>query len=96
MEERFGSFVALRTSLDLITGERHQSYGSANASFTRVAAGWEQILGCEITPRQVALCMAWLKISREVNKHKNDNLVDAISYIALAADVGEVDAIAPL
>ena len=41
---------------------------------------WSAILGITVTPQQVALCMVGVKISREVNKHKADNIVDGCGY----------------
>jgi hypothetical protein len=47
------------------------------ALFEKVAAGWSHILGFEIEPRKVPLCMIWMKLVRESNRHGLDNLVDA-------------------
>lgn len=41
---------------------------------------WGAILGVEVTPVQVGLCMIALKISRECNMHKRDNLTDIAGY----------------
>jgi len=42
---------------------------------------WAAILGIpEVTPEQVGLCMVAVKISRQVNKAKRDNLVDICGY----------------
>lgn len=76
---------------NLINGERNQQYGSAKVAFTRYAAGWSQILGIEVTPKQVALCMLWLKIGREVNRPKRDNLTDMAGYIGLAEQIDRDD-----
>ena len=40
-------------------------------------------------PHLVALCMAGLKVSREVNGHKRDNLVDGVDYLICAHRVIE-------
>ena len=39
------------------------------------------ILGQPVTPEQVGLCMVIVKLAREVNGHKRDNIVDAIGYL---------------
>lgn len=71
----------LLTAQELITGDRKDSYGDT----TLVTASlWSAYLKTEITPAQVCLCMALLKIARESHKHKQDNLIDAAGYIALA------------
>lgn len=65
-------------------------YGPAENSFDRIAAGWRVILGIDtISPYQVALCMAWLKIARESYQHKDDNLRDLLGYTLNAADIWE-------
>jgi hypothetical protein len=65
----------------LVNGERDQTYGTALTNFTRIAKLWSVVLNMEVTPEQVGLCMALLKIAREVNKHKRDNLVDCAGYL---------------
>ena len=58
---------------ELIYGARQQSYGHPWLDFSRIAKIWEAIFGHPVTPEQV-------KISREVNAHKRDNLVDGAGY----------------
>lgn len=70
----------LKEANTIIYGEREASYGTVTDNFTRIAKGWEQILNTPVTPQQVGLCMAWLKIARECNGHKRDNLVDLAGY----------------
>jgi Domain of unknown function (DUF6378) len=66
---------------DKITGgDRHDSYGHPRADFTRTAILWSAFLGITITPEQVPLMMILLKVSREANKHKRDNLTDIAGY----------------
>ncbi len=64
----------------LVHGDRNQDYGSPLDDFTRTAKMWSAILGCEVTPEQVGLCMCAVKISRQCNKPKGDNLVDLAGY----------------
>lgn len=73
----------LQQAEELINGDRAKDYGDVRVNFKRIADGWTVILGKEITPRQVGLCMAWLKIAREVHKPKADNIVDACGYLGL-------------
>jgi hypothetical protein len=78
----------LETARDLITGDRNRDYGEPLDNFQRIATGWAVVLGCEVTPHQVALCMAWLKIARlcETPGHA-DSYVDAAAYVALADEL---------
>ena len=42
---------------------------------------WGSILDIpDVSPEKVGLCMVALKISRECNQHKRDNLVDGSGY----------------
>jgi hypothetical protein len=71
----------LEQAQKLIYGDRQADYGSVTTNFTNIAKGWEVILGGKVTPEQVGLCMAWVKIARQSNKPKHDNLVDIAGYI---------------
>lgn len=71
----------------LINAERQDDYGSPAESFARIAALWSAYLGHTVTGKDVAVCMALLKFSREAHSHKRDNLLDAAGYIGLAADM---------
>lgn len=64
-----------------VYGERQASYGHPATDFERTGRIWGAILGIDdVPPHLVALCMAGLKISREVNEPKRDNMVDLIGY----------------
>lgn len=63
-----------------VIGERGSDYGSVNEDFDRIAKLWSVIFDTEITGDKVALAMITLKISRQLNKHKRDNIVDIAGY----------------
>jgi hypothetical protein len=65
----------------LINGQRQDDYGHPLDDFSRTAKIWSAIIGVPITAEQVALCMVGVKISRECNMHKDDNLIDAAGYL---------------
>lgn len=73
----------LEEAAAVITGPRREAYGDAKESFARIAAVWISILKHPVSGREVALCMAGLKLCRESNAHHRDNLVDAAGYLAL-------------
>lgn len=73
----------------LINGARREAYGAKSESFKRVAKVWSAVLLHPVTPEQVALCMAGLKLIREAKKHGRDNCVDGAAYFELAHEVAE-------
>lgn len=78
----------LNAASDLINGQRAKDYGDAYEMHRRIAAGWAEILCVNITPAQVALCMAWLKIARLVETPDHlDSFVDLVAYGALAGEI---------
>jgi len=77
---------------DLINGDRAETYGDAYEMHRRIAAGWSEILGHEVRPHEVALCMAWVKMARIVESEDHaDSYVDGVAYIALAGEIQQRD-----
>lgn len=72
----------LETALKLVGGDRQKNYGHPLTDFTKTAKIWSAVLGMDVTPRQVALCMIGVKISRLVQTpgHK-DSVVDIAGYL---------------
>lgn len=64
----------------LTSEDRRKEYGHPNESFHRIAKFWSVVLGIDVTPDQVALCMITVKIAREMNGHKPDSLIDIAGY----------------
>lgn len=71
----------------LVLGSRGEDYGHPREDFARTAAIWAAMTGFEFKPKHVAMFMVALKLSREVNKHKRDNLVDIAGYVETCAMV---------
>lgn len=71
----------------LINAECQGDYGTPVESFARIATLWSAYLGHLLTGKDVAICMTLLKVAREANNHKRDNLLDAAGYIGIAADM---------
>ena len=68
-------------ALRLVYGPRAASYGHPTEDFGRAGRMWGAILGLpDVSPEKVGLCMAALKISREVNRPGRDNRVDMAGY----------------
>jgi len=74
----------------LVHGDRGVQYGHPIDDYTRTGRLWGAILGIhDIDPRVCCLMMSAVKISREVNKHKRDNLTDLAGYAECADMVAE-------
>lgn len=72
----------------LVHGDRGADYGHPIDDYTRTGRMWGAILGIpDIDPRTCCLMMAAVKISREANKHKRDNIVDLAGYAECAGMV---------
>lgn len=75
----------------LVHGPRQAAYGHPAADFSRTASLANVLLGAklreDLDARDVALLMVCVKLSREVNQHKRDNLVDAAGYLECLARV---------
>lgn len=65
----------------LVNNERNNDYDHPLDNFRRIKQGWEVIFGFKVSEEQVGLAMAWVKIAREVHRHKRDNLVDGAGYL---------------
>jgi hypothetical protein len=65
-----------------VYGDRQADYGSVKTNFSNIARQWSVTLGMNVTPEQVGLCMIQVKIARQMNKPKRDNLVDIAGYAA--------------
>lgn len=75
------------TEAEQVLESRAAAYGPASASLDKIAARWSQILGCEVTPAQVVLCMIDLKMVRlSHDAGHRDSLLDVIGYAVLMAE----------
>lgn len=74
----------------LVHGVRGADYGHPIEDYRRTGRMWGAILGVpDIDPRLCCLMMAAMKVSREVNKHKRDNLTDLAGYAECADMVAQ-------
>lgn len=70
----------LKIAAELVDGPRKAKYGHPSKSFKQIAILWSEVLGKEVTAHQVVLCLMMMKISREINVRKHDNIVDLAGY----------------
>jgi hypothetical protein len=80
---------ACQEGFDLVHGERVAQYGDPVVCYRRLGEAWGHLLSIESIPAdRVALMMVMLKLYREINTHKRDNLVDACGYLEIADMAG--------
>lgn len=71
-----------------VTQDRENTYGGPERSFEVTALLWSPVLGVEVQPHQVALCLALLKVARlTANPTHGDSWVDLAGYAACGAEV---------
>ncbi|APQ42317.1 hypothetical protein PBI_RICH_57 [Mycobacterium phage Rich] len=68
---------------DLVNNDRNAVYGDAEINFRETGALWAVIFGHDVTPEQVALCMARLIKSPE----HADSWTDGVGYLALGGGI---------
>ena len=74
----------LKEAAALVAGQRAKQHGDYTTLHSRIADLWSSYLKSNISPHQVALCMALVKVARdEVGNENPDDAVDAVSYVAL-------------
>jgi len=81
-----GRDIAQR-AVELVYGDRKETYGHPLDNLDRAAKMWSVILGKEITAEQVCLCMEAMKIAREIHTPKLDNSIDGIGYWLVLAEI---------
>lgn len=89
--------ICLRKAIEIINGERQDSYGNPEDSFALIAKYWTAFLHAngfgssdrlELTPREVAEMMALFKIARmSGQKTTADNYADCAGHIGIAGDM---------
>lgn len=70
-----------------IVRERRAIYGSPKEDFTRIAGMWSALLGVKIDPEDIAPMMICLKLSRDQQGYKRDNMVDVCGYAKCREDM---------
>ena len=84
----------LEAAQKCVCGEREQTYGAPEKSFSNIAGLWTAYKGVEFSAKDVAVMMALLKVGRIMGGNKDDNYIDACGYLAcageIAAEAGEI------
>jgi hypothetical protein len=77
----------LQTAIDLTMNDRNEQNGDPLENHQRIAKIWEVILGIEVEPYQVALCMAGMKLARLAHNPLDDSFIDGAAYLAIAGEI---------
>ncbi len=63
--------------------ERQKSYGEATESMQRTCNILKAAFGIEMNTATLSLVMVAMKLSRERNQHKEDNIIDMVNYLCI-------------
>ena len=77
----------LKEASKLIGGDRNDDYGDKLTNHQNIAALWSVFLRKNITPHDVAMCMALVKVARLMHAHKKDSYLDLAAYAAIAGEI---------
>jgi len=73
----------------IINGPRRATYGHPRDNIKHTAQMWSIIMKKEVTERDVINCMIALKLCRDVQCEKRDNMVDICGYCAISELIGD-------
>ena len=77
----------LREALELVDGDRADTYGSGPATFPIIARLWSDHFRCVIKPTDVAIAMILVKVARLAqDESRGDTWIDIAGYAALGAE----------
>ena len=77
----------LQEAARLTAKDRQNIYGDPRTNHRRIADLWTTYLEHEITPQQVAICKALVKVARLMQTETEDSFVDLAAYAAIAGEI---------
>jgi hypothetical protein len=77
----------LQEAARLTAKDRQKTYGDPTVNHCRIADLWTTYLGQQITPQQVAICMALVKVARLMETETEDSFIDLAAYAAIAGEI---------
>lgn len=81
--------TVLEEAIRITSTDRNKHYGHPFDNFKVISEFWTTYLGFEISKRDVSMMMVLLKVARDKNMPKRDNLVDGCGYFRTAEMVEE-------
>ena len=81
----------LKETIEVITGQREKDYGDKYNNHVNISELWSSYLGYKISPHDVAICMALVKIARLKHRRTKDCYIDIAGYAAIAAEIESKD-----
>lgn len=71
---------------------RGQQYADPATNHLRISHLWSTYLERYVSPEQVAMCMALLKIARSMESREYaDNYIDAAAYLSISGELATMD-----
>lgn len=85
----------LERARECVCGQREQDYGTPENNFGRIARLWSDYTGCHVSPIDVAMMMALLKIARvKSGTGTEDSFVDIAGYAACGGEIAHMEGVA--
>jgi hypothetical protein len=81
----------LQEAARLTAKDRQKIYGDPRTNHCRIADLWTIYLEHEITPQQVAICMALVKVARLMETETEDSFIDLAAYASIAGEIATFD-----
>ena len=82
------SEIFLNRAKSLVKGQRQKDYGDKVDNHTNIAKLWSAYKDVDITPHDVAIMMALLKIARtKLGSVSMDTYIDMAAYGAIAGEI---------
>ena len=80
----------LNEALRLTSQDRLATHGTPYLNHRRIADLWSAYLETPITPEQVAICQALVKVARSQKSSIDDHYIDGAAYFAIAGELAEI------
>ena len=66
-----------------VANDRQDDYGDVRENFEEIQTVSKAMFDLDLTVEQICKLMIAMKVARQKNRHKDDNLVDLINYVAI-------------